>query len=106
MEVQSSHFWDMAREIPAYCKDTGLRVVALDNPRMRTFEFETEVSKDDPRHRHWHIRLTDMMRTVNKREGGYDGGSEEDMIKIKDLMRHIDGRPRVANLFSTGRENG
>lgn len=106
MDVVASHFWEMAREIRAYCKTTGLLVLAHDNPHMRTMGFETDCPMDDPRHRNWSIGLTNMIRTGNRREGGYDGGSEEDMIKITDMMRHIEGRKRVANVLSTGWGNG
>ena len=95
------HFWVMAREIRAYCRETGLRVLAKDRGDL-TCEFVTDCPEGDLRHREWCMRFADVSLTANDRLGGFDGLSEQDMIRITHphLMRGSTGRESVAEALS------
>ena len=80
--VKHTHFWEMAREIRAHCLATGLRVLSKDRIENRTCGFVTDCEKNDLRYRDWRISFADASRTANDRKGGFDGLSEEEMIKI------------------------
>jgi hypothetical protein len=97
------HFWVLARDVRAYCRDTGLRVGSRDSVMTRRFGFYTiDVPTTDSRYREWWIRLTALSLTANKRDMGYEGFTDADMILITQHMREPSGRGLVAEHFSTG----
>jgi hypothetical protein len=99
--TRHQHFWEMAREIRAYCRAQGLQVLVKDSLDNMTCGFVTDCAENDPRHREWRMRLADVSLTANDRRGGFDGLSEEDMIKITHphLMGST-GREKVAQALS------
>lgn len=103
MEYRHTHFWVMARDIRAYVKKTGLAVLSFDDPNTRTCGFITDIPENDARHRSWRMRLADVSVTANQRENGFEGWSNEDMIRLTHphLMGST-GRIQVAKMLSTG----
>jgi hypothetical protein len=103
MVLEHEHWWVLARDVRAYCRDTGLRVGSRDNVLTRRLGFYTlGIPTTDTRYREWCIRLTNMIRTGNQRIMGYEGFSDADMIKITQHMVNPSGRSLVAEHFSTG----
>lgn len=100
METKHTHFWEMASDIRAYVKETGLRVLSSDRKEDLTIGFATNCPEDDPKYRVWRIRIVDVQLTANKREGGFEGWSDADMCKLTHHM--MASRNMVAEVLSTG----
>lgn len=95
------HFWAMAREIRAYCEETRLPVVAVDNVNERTIQFSVDASEDDQRYREWHMGLSDVSLTA-KDAHEFAGWGLDDIRRISHLMSDSSGRVHVAKALSTG----
>lgn len=103
MEPTHTNFWDMARDIRAYCKETGLHVVVQDDQEHRRIGFTTGCAASDPRFKHWNMRLGDVSLTANKRPVDFEGLSNDDLVRITHpwlMSGHT--RHRVAEFLSTG----
>lgn len=96
------HFWTLAREVRAYCKETGLRVLSKDDRDARTIGFVTDVPEDDPRYRAFTMRLADVIRTGNQRTGFEDFTDAEMITMTHPHLSGSEGRVRVAEVLSLG----
>ena len=99
---QHVNFWLLAREVRDYCRDTGLKVLSADDHRAMTIGFVTECDREDSRYRHWYIRVADVSLTANRRDIGYNGHTDAEMIRMSTQLMHSSGRIQVAEMLSTG----
>ncbi len=96
-------FWKLAKEARAYCKETGLPVVAADNRDTRRIGFATGCPASDPRYRVFSMAIVDVQLTGNRRPPEFEGLSQEDMIRLTHpWLMSGDTRHKVAEFFSTG----
>lgn len=103
MDPTHTDFWTMARDIRAYCRETGLSVVVHDDMNFRRVGFTTACAASDPRFRHWNMRIGDVSLTANKRPVEFEGLSNDDLLRITHpwlMSGHT--RFKVAEYLSTG----
>jgi hypothetical protein len=105
--VEHTHFWDMAREIRAYCEEHKVHVAVFDNRDNRTIGFAVQVSASDPLWKVWRITLANASRTANDHRDGFENLTDEEMVRIihPHLMSSY-SRFRIAVALSTGQMPG